>query len=130
MALSSLKGEYTVTREMLADHAGSGSLPVLATPVLSALFEGAAARIAQESLEEGDTTVGTEITVKHLAPTPCGGKITVEAKLLKREGRIFRFELSARDRAGTIATGSHVRVCVHSERFIHKAEARKTADES
>jgi predicted thioesterase len=111
---------------MLAKKVGSGSLPVLATPVVSALFEGAAAELAQGYLSEGITTVGTEITVRHTAPTPCGAKISVTAVLTEQEGRKFRFRLSAEDEAGPIASGEHERVSVKAERFVQKAQARKS----
>ncbi|MCI1954765.1 MAG: thioesterase family protein [Oscillospiraceae bacterium] len=126
MAQTQLKKEYTVTEEMLAKKVGSGSLPVLATPVVSALFEGAAAELAQGYLSEGITTVGTEITVRHTAPTPCGAKISVTAVLTEQEGRKFRFRLSAEDEAGPIASGEHERVSVKAERFVQKAQARKS----
>lgn len=126
MAQTQLKKEYTVTEEMLAKKVGSGSLPVLATPVVSALFEGAAAELAQGYLSEGITTVGTEITVRHTAPTPCGAEISVTAVLTEQEGRKFRFRLSAEDEAGPIASGEHERVSVKAERFVQKAQARKS----
>ncbi len=125
MADTVLKKECLVTKEMLADHVGSGSLPVLATPVVSALFEGAAAELAQRTLPEGITTVGTEITVRHTAPTPCGAKITVEAELTEQTDRVFRFRLTASDETGVIASGEHERVSVKAERFVQKAQGRK-----
>ena len=124
MTSKTVKKEYTVTEAMLAEKVGSGSLPVLATPVLAALFEGAAAEIAQGYLPEGITTVGTEITVHHTAPTPCGAKITVEAELTEQTERMFRFNLRACDEAGQIADGSHERASVKAERFVQKAQAR------
>ena len=122
-----LKKEYTVTEEMLAEHVGSGSLPVLATPVVAAFFEGAAAELAQGFLPEGITTVGTEITVRHTAPTPCGAAVTVKAELTGQDGRTFTFRLSAEDEAGPVASGEHTRVSVRSGRFVEKAEQRKSA---
>lgn len=127
MTAKKITKNYTVTEEMLAKHVGSGSLPVLATPVVAALFEGAAAEIAQGFLAEGLTTVGTEITVHHTAPTPCGAKITVEAELTEQTDRVFRFRLTASDEAGPIADGTHERVSVKSERFTEKALARKVS---
>jgi predicted thioesterase len=126
MAQKTWKKEFTVTEDMLADHVGSGSLPVLATPVLAALFEGAAAEIAQGFLPDGITSVGTEITVRHTAPTPCGAKLTVEAELTEQSDRTFRFRLTAADEAGQVASGEHERVSVKAERFAEKARARKT----
>lgn len=125
MAQNTLKKEYTVTEEMLAKRVGSGSLPVLATPVVAALFEGTAAEMAQAFLPEGVTTVGTEIIVRHTAPTPCGAKLTVEVELTERTDRTFQFRLSAVDEAGQVASGEHERVSVKAERFVEKAQARK-----
>jgi fluoroacetyl-CoA thioesterase len=76
-------------------------LPVLATPVLATLFEGAAAEIAQEFLADGLTTVGTEITVHHTAPTPCGAKITIEAELTEQTDRVFPLPPDGERRSGS-----------------------------
>ena len=67
--------ESTVTDAMLADAVGSGSLPVLATPAVCALVEKAAAALAQESLPEGITTVGTSLTLEHLRATAPGAPV-------------------------------------------------------
>lgn len=116
---------YTVTEDMLAVNVGSGSLRVLATPTLAAFCEGTSAELAAPYLEEGCTTVGTEISIRHLAPTPLGGKVAVTACLTEHEGRAFRFTVEASDETGKIAEARHERVSVRSERFQQKAEARK-----
>ena len=125
MKETKLTREYTVTESMLAVNVGSGSLRVLATPTVAALFEGAAAELAQAGLEDIYTTVGSKITVEHLNPTPLGAKVTVTAELTETEGRFFRFALEAHDESGLIATGTHERVSVKKESFSAKAEARK-----
>ncbi len=122
-----LTREYSVTEDMLAVNVGSGSVRVLATPMVAAFFEGTAAALAQTDLEDIYTTVGSKITVEHLNPTPLGGKVTVTAELTETEGRFFRFRLEAFDDAGLIATGTHERVSVKKESFAAKAEARKNA---
>ncbi|WOC32198.1 MULTISPECIES: thioesterase family protein [Caproicibacterium] len=114
-----------VTEEMLAVNVGSGSLRVLATPVVCAWFEKAAAQLAQRLLPEGQTTVGCAISVEHTAPTPLGMDVTVTAQLTAHEGRGFTFTLRAEDEAGVCATGTHRRVAVGSERFQQKADAKK-----
>lgn len=124
MPENKLTQETKVTAEMLADHMGSGSLPVLATPMVAALFEKAAAALARHRLEEGLTTVGTQITVEHTAPTVCGETVTVEAELLEQQGRVFHFSLKAWDKAGPVASGKHDRVSVKSQRFVEKANER------
>ncbi|QAT48312.1 thioesterase [Caproiciproducens sp. NJN-50] len=120
-----LTKEFTVSQEMLASRMGSGLLPVLATPIVAAFFENTAMEIAAGYLSDGETTVGSKITVEHLAPTAPGCKVTVTAELEEHEKRTFRFRLEARDNAGVVATGTHVRVSVAGERFMKKAEERK-----
>jgi predicted thioesterase len=112
---------------MLAVNVGSGSLRVLATPMVAAFFEGTAAALAQSDLEDIFTTVGSKITVEHLNPTALGCKVTVTAELTEVAGRVFHFQLEAHDNAGLIATGTHERVSVKKESFAAKAEARKNS---
>ena len=114
-----------VEESMLAVTVGSGTLKVLATPVLAALFEHAALQLAAGYLTEGQTTVGVALNVEHQAPTPLGATVTVTAKLLAHTGRNFEFSLAASDGAGVIATGSHRRVAVAAVRFQEKAEGRE-----
>ncbi len=125
MKETKLNREYTVTEEMLATSVGSGSVRVLATPMVAAFFEGAAAELAQPYLDDGCTTVGSKIAVEHLCPTAPGCKVTVTAELTEVSGRLYRFKLEAYDNAGLIATGTHERVSVKKESFAAKAEARK-----
>ena len=127
MKENKLTREYTVTEEMLATNIGSGSVRVLATPMVAAFFEGTAAALAQTDLEDSYTTVGSKITVEHLCPTALGCKVTVTAKLTETNGRLYSFQLEAYDNAGLIATGTHERVSVKKESFAAKAEARKNA---
>ena len=114
-----------VTPDTLACQVGSGSVTVFATPMVAALMEGAAADLAEAALAEGLTTVGTQITVNHNAPSVEGMTVTAEATLLETDGRTFRFSLRAWDDAGEIATGTHTRVSVKTERFLEKAAQRK-----
>lgn len=114
-----------VSPDTLACQVGSGSVTVFATPMVAALMEGAAADLAQAALAEGLTTVGTQITVNHNAPSVEGMTVTAEATLLETDGRTFQFSLRAWDDAGEIATGTHTRVSVKTERFLEKAAQRK-----
>ena len=117
--------QLTVTPDTFACNVGSGSVEVFATPMVAALMEGAAADLAQKALAEGLTTVGTQITVNHNAPSVEGMTVTAEATLLESDGRTFRFSLRAWDDAGEVATGTHTRVSVKTERFLEKAGQRK-----
>ena len=101
--------KFTVGPSQLATAMGSGSVEVLATPAVAAMMENTAAALAQACLEDGLTTVGTRLALNHKAASPVGAEITVRAVLEAREGRVFRFTLTASDNAGEIADGVHER---------------------
>ena len=123
--METLTKKLTVKKENLASVVGSGSLDVLATPAVAALMEGAAAELAQNVLDNDElTTVGTAISIEHTSPTPLGAEVEAEARLVKTEGRLFFFELTARDNAGEIAKGTHTRVSVKADKFQKKADGK------
>ncbi len=114
-----------VEEDNLACAMGSGTLEVLATPAVVALMECAASGLAGEILgDEALTTVGTMISIEHSSPTPLGAEVTATARLLKREGRVFHFEVSAADKKGEIARGTHTRVSVKADKFMQKANTK------
>lgn len=117
---------YSITRKveenMLAVNVKSGSLRVLATPVVVAIMEEASSKFADTILEDGLTTVGTKIEIEHISPTPFGGEIFVESTIVRNDGRFFEFEVTASDNMGVIARGKHNRVAVNSEKFQMKAD--------
>ena len=116
--------QITVTQEMLACAVKSGSLRVLATPVAAALAENAACTLAQEYVDEGCTTVGTDIHLAHLSPTPAGVKVWAEAELLKHQGREFPFSVTVFDEGGAVAKGTHTRFSVKADSFQQKADGK------
>ncbi|MEG2054061.1 MAG: hotdog domain-containing protein, partial [Oscillospiraceae bacterium] len=79
--------KMTVTNEKTAQSCGSGDMPVLATPFLTAVMENAAMHCLAPTLAQGVTTVGVEINVKHLAPSAVGSEISATATLIKTDGR-------------------------------------------
>lgn len=110
----------TVIDSNTALSVGSGSLKVYATPSMLALMEKAACEAITTHLNDGETTVGTLLNVKHLAATPVGMKVTATAKLIERDGRKLSFEVKAYDESGLIGEGSHERFIVLSDRFTEK----------
>ena len=122
---NTLSKRLLIGEENLACAMGSGSLRVLATPAVVALMENAAASLAQEVLgDDSLTTVGTMISIEHTSPTPLGAEVTATATLLEQDGRIFRFEVTACDKKGEIARGTHTRVSVKAEKFQQKADGK------
>ena len=76
-------------REETAAEVGSGSLLVYATPCMAALMEGAACEAIENGLAEGETTVGIELNLKHIAATPVGMEVYAEAEVTAVEGKII-----------------------------------------
>lgn len=115
---------FSVTDELTAQAVGSGTLPVLATPVLAARLEECAWRAVAPSLPAGSSTVGTHLDLKHLSPTPVGMPVTCRAEVVRAEDRFLTFSLTASDAAGPVAEGSHSRVVIQDERFLNKANRK------
>ena len=121
-----MKGEVSTLaeREDTALEVGSGSLLVYATPCMVALMEGAACEAIAEGLDEGETTVGIELNIQHIAATPVGMEVRAEAEVTAVEGKIITFTLRAFDEAGEIGKGTHKRALVSSQRFLDKTYAK------
>lgn len=115
-----------VTKEKLASTKGSGGLDVFATPEMITMMEKAALLAVSKQLPEGDTTVGTAVNIKHTSPTLPGSTVRVTAALTEIDGRRLLFEVKAFDEAGEIGSGTHERFIVTAERFLEKAEKKKT----
>lgn len=110
----------SVTPEVTAAYIGSGDLAVLATPAMCALMENAAMMAVAPHLEEGQTTVGTQLNIEHMRATAVGKTITATAVLVEEDGRRLLFNIAARDEAGIIGEGTHTRFIVDRERFMDK----------
>lgn len=98
---------------------GSGSLPVLGTPVLLAWLEAATCAAVEEALAPGTTTVGTRVDIEHLAATAVGGEVRCHAVVTGQVSRAVTFAVTARDAAGAeVARGTITRVVVDADRFL------------
>jgi predicted thioesterase len=115
----------TVTEKDYASAWGAGGLDVFATPVMITLMEKAALNAVAPFIPEGWSTVGTEVNVKHLSPTPRGMKVTARAELLSIDGRALYFRVEAHDEAGKIGEGTHGRFVIEVEKFLAKTRSKK-----
>ncbi|MBR3866372.1 MAG: thioesterase [Butyricicoccus sp.] len=118
--------EWIVTEEKLAYNVGSGTVAVLATPMMIAGIEGTAAASVAEVVGEGKTTVGMHLNVSHVAATPLGMKVHFETELteIAPNGKILTFAVRAFDEAGLIGEGTHQRAIVDKARFEAKCQAK------
>lgn len=125
MSEQTLSVSIKVEEEHLACAMGSGSLMVLATPAVIAFMENAASSLAENIINNDElTTVGTSISIDHISPTPLGAEVTATAILKETNGKIFNFDVVAKDKKGEIARGTHTRVLVKSANFQIKADEK------
>ncbi|MCI8638271.1 MAG: thioesterase family protein [Coprococcus sp.] len=112
-------------KDTAAAH-GSGTLEVFATPAMAALIEETCWKSIAAELEEGTTTVGTALKIRHLAPTPTGMKVWCESKVTEAEGRKVRFDVQIFDETGLIGESMHERFIVQEDGFQKKADAKRS----
>ena len=124
-----LKGrsDFIVKPEDSAKTFRSGSLEVLATPMMIASAEETCADLVQPLLETGIGTVGTLVNIRHLAPTPIGMRYHCECELTGVEGRVLTFHVVLFDEREKIAEGMHERVIISEERFFNKTQNKRNA---
>jgi fluoroacetyl-CoA thioesterase len=105
-----------------AEAAGSGDVPVLATPRLLALAEAAACAAVMPQLGPGLTTVGTAASLEHRTASPLGAEVVVEAELTEVDGRRLVFDFIARagdvDDDVVVGAGTLERVVLDRGRFL------------
>ena len=77
-----------------------------------------------DKLEEGFTTVGISVNVKHLSATPLGMKVEIKSDLIKVDGRALTFKVEAYDEKGLIGEGIHERFIVNNEKFQAKTDSK------
>lgn len=110
-----------VTDERTAVALGSGEVPVLGTPALLALAEGACVDAIAGDLPEGQTSVGVYAEIEHLKPSPVGTRVNAHATLIGHHGRRLEFNVLVDQDGETVAKIRHRRVLVDRERFLQKA---------
>lgn len=122
-----LTGEvtFTVENQHAIAFAGGPMPAVLSTPNLVHFLELAAREALQPLLEPGENSVGLEIEVRHLAPTPLGQKVFCAARVVQVEGAVVDFQVEARDEVEPIARGWHKRAVIQMDRFAQRVERKR-----
>ena len=121
-----------VTDADTAELAGSGDVPVLATPRLLALAEAATVAAVAPYLAPGATSVGTLVSLEHRRASPVGAEVEVEAELTEVAGRRLVFSFIARDtrlaardggERAVVGAGTVERVMVDRGTFLARLRA-------
>lgn len=115
-----------VTANNTANKFASGTIEVYATPALIGLMEFASYSCVQSYLNEGYTTVGIRLDVKHLAATPIGLVVTAKSELIQVDGKRLVFKVEAFDNREKVGEGIHERFIVNAARFLDKAAEKRS----
>jgi predicted thioesterase len=115
---------HVVTPESFASRWGNPGIEVLATPVVVGWLEDAAIRAVQPHLDAGQGSVGTMVSMKHLAATPGGMTVTARAVVKLVDGRRVVFDVEAHDEKEKIAEGEHERFIVNMAKFLDRVSQK------
>jgi len=119
---------FTVEQKNVIEFATDGMPAVLSTPHLIGWLERTARETVAALLESGERTVGIEIEIRHLAPTPLGASVTCLARVVAAEGPLITFHVEARDEHELIVRGLHKRAVIRVESFARRV-ARKAKEQ-
>ncbi len=83
-------------------------------------MEKAALAALEEHLGPDQTSVGTKVSLTHMAGTPKGMRVEARARLVERERRRCVFEVEIHDEVDLVARGTNERFIVPRERTNEK----------
>jgi fluoroacetyl-CoA thioesterase len=121
-----LTGElaFQIEPQHAIDFATGGMPAVLSTPSLVGFLERTAREAMAGCLDDNERSVGTEIELRHLAPTPVGHTVHCTARVIHAEDREVTFQISARDDREVIARGLHKRAVIRIDHFASRVKAK------
>jgi len=112
--------EVVVTRELTVGAHVEGMPFVYGTPMMIMAMEFAAGAALAGHLPAGWVTVGSEVNVRHIAPTPVGRTVVATARVIDVAGRSVLFAVEAHDGEPKIGEGTHRRGAVDLEAFAKR----------
>ena len=119
-------GELAIPTDMkhAVEFAGDGMPAVVSTPNIIQFLERTARHALAPHLDADERTVGMEIDIKHLAPTPVGQTIHCTARVMAVDGTKIQFQIEARDDHEVIVRGLHKRAVIRTESFTKRVKAK------
>ncbi len=119
-------GELHISTDMkhAVEFAGDGMPAVVSTPNIIQFLERTARHTLAPHLDADERTVGVEIDIKHLAPTPVGQTIHCTARVMAVDGTKIQFQIEARDDQEVIVRGLHKRAVIRTESFSKRVKAK------
>jgi predicted thioesterase len=127
---NSLKAGLSFSRTIAVDEArcigfmGKEGM-VYATPKMVSDVEYACRDFLLEHLDAGEDSVGTHVSIDHLAATPLGLKVSVEVRVAEVDRRKVSFTFSVKDPLEEVGRGTHVRFVVETAKTRERLAAKR-----
>ena len=126
----SLKTGLELEKSVLVDEArcigfmGKEGM-VYATPRMVSDVEYACRDFLLQHLDPGEDSVGAHVSIDHLAATPLGLTVKIEAKIVEVDRRKVTFEFSVHDPLEPVGRGKHVRFVVETAKSRERLAAKR-----
>jgi len=117
--------ERTTVPQTYPDSAIIASMPkVFATGFMVMLMERACTEFLATHLDPGEGSLGVHVDVSHIAPTPVGMTVTVDAECAEVAGPRISFNVRAHDGVDLIGEGRHDRFVIAWDKFNARVAAK------
>jgi len=98
---------------------------VYATPRMVSDVEYACRDFLLQHLDAGEDSVGTRVEIDHLAATPLGLSVTIEAQVAEIDRRKVVFRFTVKDPVEPVGRGQHVRFIVETAKTRERLAAKR-----
>ena len=112
---TSLKRRIEIDRDRTIDFMGD-ELRVYSTPSMVSDMEYTCRDLIMDHAEDDEDSVGTHVSVDHLAPTLLGMWVDVTATVTAVEGSRINFDVEVHDTIEPVGHGQHVRFMINKEK--------------
>ena len=99
-------------QSFVCEHNVAPHVRKFCSPSMIKLMEQASQAAVDEYLEEGQTSVGIEVNIRHLAPADIGATIIAHAELLEVDRKRLTFRVEAFDADRKLGEGTHQRAVI------------------
>ncbi|MGH6629400.1 MAG: thioesterase family protein [Burkholderiales bacterium] len=98
---------------------------VYATPRMVSDVEFACRDFLLQHLDAGEDSVGAQVSIDHLAATPPGMEVTIEARISEVDRRKVVFQFSVKDPIEEVGRGIHTRFVVDTAKSRERIAAKR-----
>lgn len=114
---------FTVDKDSTIDFMGE-ECRVYATPFLVRDIERTCRDLLMEHADPGEDSVGSRVSISHVAPTLCGMPVDVAVSVCEIDRNRIVFDVSASDPIDTICTGRHERFVVDVDKTAQRLRGK------